>query len=194
MPKLERNLPIVLSLKQMEDLLDAPLKEDASAKGPPWLRFRDAAILELFYSSGLRISELLRLDVRDVDFVDGVVRVEGKGRKHRIVPVGGAALIRLAPAIDAGMARGLAAAESWPSAIGATLLNAIGAWRLIGVASYSIYLWHCIVLAGFRHKEMFGPTWLWWFMAFLSLLTGILSWKYIELRFYSFGTSAQRQK
>lgn len=111
-----------------------------------------------------------------------------------LVPVGGAALIRLAPAIDAGMARGLAAAESWPSAIGATLLNAIGAWRLIGVASYSIYLWHCIVLAGFRHEEMFGPTWLWWFMAFLSLLTGILSWKYIELRFYSFGTSAQRQK
>ncbi len=92
MPKLERGLPVVLSIKQMEDLLDAPLKEDASAKGPPWLRFRDAAILELFYSSGLRISELLGLDVGDVDFVDEVVRVEGKGRKHRIVPVGGAAM------------------------------------------------------------------------------------------------------
>lgn len=95
MPKLERSLPVVLSLKQMDELLDAPLKEDASAqtaKGPPWLRFRDAAILELFYSSGLRISELLGLDVADVDFVDEVVRVEGKGRKHRIVPVGGAAM------------------------------------------------------------------------------------------------------
>ncbi len=92
MPKLERSLPVVLSVKQMEELLDAPLKEDVSAKGPPWLKFRDAAILELFYSSGLRISELLGLDVRDVDFVDEVVRVEGKGRKHRIVPVGGAAM------------------------------------------------------------------------------------------------------
>ncbi len=92
MPKLERSLPVVLSMKQMEDLLDAPLKEDASAKGPLWLKFRDAAILELFYSSGLRISELLGLDVGDVDFVDEVVRVEGKGRKHRIVPVGGAAM------------------------------------------------------------------------------------------------------
>ncbi len=92
MPKLERGLPVVLSIKQMEELLDAPLKEDASAKGPPWLRYRDAAILELFYSSGLRISELLGLDVGDVDFVDEVVRVEGKGRKHRIVPVGGAAM------------------------------------------------------------------------------------------------------
>ncbi|MFM2199946.1 MAG: hypothetical protein RLZZ505_3378 [Verrucomicrobiota bacterium] len=92
MPKLERGLPVVLSIKQIEDLLDAPLKEDASAKGPPWLKFRDAAILELFYSSGLRISELLGLNVADVDFVDEVVRVEGKGRKHRIVPVGGAAM------------------------------------------------------------------------------------------------------
>lgn len=92
MPKLERSLPVVLSIRQMEDLLDAPLKENASTKGPPWLRFRDAAILELFYSSGLRISELLGLDVADVDFVDEVVRVEGKGRKHRIVPVGGAAM------------------------------------------------------------------------------------------------------
>ena len=92
MPKLERNLPVVLSVKQMEELLDAPHKEDTSAKGPPWLRYRDAAILELFYSSGLRISELLGLDVKDMDFVDEVVRVEGKGRKHRIVPVGGAAM------------------------------------------------------------------------------------------------------
>ena len=82
MPKLERSLPVVLSVKQMVELLDAPLKEDVSAKGPPWLKFRDAAILELFYSSGLRISELLGLDVRDVDFVDEVVRV----------PVGGAAM------------------------------------------------------------------------------------------------------
>ncbi len=81
MPKLERNLPVVLSIKQMENLLDAPLKEDVAAKGPPWLKFRDAAILELFYSCGLRISELLGLDVVDVDFVDEVVRVQGKGRK-----------------------------------------------------------------------------------------------------------------
>ena len=92
MPKLERNLPVVLSIRQMENLLDAPLKSEAPVKGPPWLRYRDAAILELFYSSGLRISELLSLDVADFDFVEGLVRVEGKGRKHRIVPVGGAAM------------------------------------------------------------------------------------------------------
>ncbi len=92
MPKLERNLPVVLNLKQMEELLDMPLKSEAPTKGPPWLKYRDAAILELFYSSGLRISELLGLDVRDVDFVSEIVKVVGKGRKERMVPVGGAAM------------------------------------------------------------------------------------------------------
>ncbi len=92
MPKIERGLPVVLSVSQMDELLRTPLKSEAPTKGPPWLKFRDAAILELFYSSGLRISELLGLDVRDVNFIDGMVKVEGKGRKQRIVPVGGAAM------------------------------------------------------------------------------------------------------
>lgn len=92
MPKLERNLPVVLNLRQMEELLDMPLKSEAPTKGPPWLRYRDSAILELFYSSGLRISELLGLDVKEVDFVNGVVKVTGKGRKERMVPVGRTAM------------------------------------------------------------------------------------------------------
>ena len=70
MPKSERALPVVLSLRQMEELLDMPLKGDAASRGPGWLKYRDAAILELFYSSGLRISELLGLEVADVDFVN----------------------------------------------------------------------------------------------------------------------------
>lgn len=92
MPKLERNLPVILNLRQMEELLDMPLKSEAPTKGPPWLKFRDAAILELFYSSGLRISELLGLDVKDVDFISEVVKVRGKGGKERMVPVGGVAI------------------------------------------------------------------------------------------------------
>lgn len=92
MPKLERGLPVVLTQRQMEELLETPLKTDAPMKGPPWLRLRDVAILELFYSSGLRISELLGLDVRDVDFVEEIVKVKGKGKKERIVPVGGFAM------------------------------------------------------------------------------------------------------
>ncbi|MEP2775851.1 MAG: site-specific tyrosine recombinase/integron integrase [Luteolibacter sp.] len=92
MPKIERSLPVVLNVRQMAELLDMPLKSDALTRGPQWLKYRDAAILELFYSSGLRISELLGLDVKDVDFTEEVVKVKGKGRKERIVPVGGAAI------------------------------------------------------------------------------------------------------
>ena len=92
MPKLERALPVVLSIKQMEDLLAIPLKLETSIKGPPWLRYRDVAILELFYSSGLRISELIQIDVADLDFIDETLRVEGKGRKQRNVPIGSMAM------------------------------------------------------------------------------------------------------
>lgn len=91
-PKSERGLPVVLNLRQMEELLEMPLKSDAPSRGPDWLKYRDAAILELFYSSGLRISELLGLDVQDVDFSEEVLKVKGKGRKERMVPVGDAAM------------------------------------------------------------------------------------------------------
>jgi site-specific recombinase XerD len=92
MPKLERGLPVVLSLKQMEALLETPLKVEAHANSPAWLKYRDVAILELFYSSGLRISELLSLDVADVDFLNDIVKVTGKGRKQRKVPIGALAI------------------------------------------------------------------------------------------------------
>ena len=53
---------------------------------------RDLAILELFYSSGLRVSELVALDVRDADFLSETLRVIGKGNKERIVPIGSHAM------------------------------------------------------------------------------------------------------
>jgi len=92
LPKPERGLPVVLTVTQIDGLLGMPLRLPADKKGPPWLPRRDAAILELFYSCGLRISELLALDVRDVDFLGDTVRVMGKGSKERIVPVGGPAI------------------------------------------------------------------------------------------------------
>jgi integrase/recombinase XerC len=92
LPKPERGLPVVLSIAQIEELLGMPLKLPPDKKSPPWLPHRDAAILELFYSCGLRISELLALDVKDVDFIGETVKVTGKGSKERIVPVGGPAV------------------------------------------------------------------------------------------------------
>ena len=92
LPKLDKKLPVVLNPKQIDALLTAPLKMEKSDKAPKWMPKRDAAILELFYSSGLRLSELASLEVRAIDPYNETVRVIGKGRKERIVPVGSLAL------------------------------------------------------------------------------------------------------
>ena len=92
LPKLDKKLPVVLTAKQIGTLLAAPMAMVKSDKAPKWMPQRDAAILELFYSSGLRLSELASLEVRDVDTFTESVRVLGKGRKERIVPVGSLAL------------------------------------------------------------------------------------------------------
>lgn len=83
-PKARRKLPQVLSTGEMERLLAAPTGQDAYA-------VRDRAMLELFYSSGLRISELCGLTLQQVDLEHGFVRVFGKGAKERVVPLGGKA-------------------------------------------------------------------------------------------------------
>lgn len=92
LPKPERGLPVTLTRAQVDELMLLPLRLPVSKKSPAWLAARDAAILETFYSSGLRISELIGLDVKDVDFISESVRVRGKGAKERIVPLGGPAV------------------------------------------------------------------------------------------------------
>ena len=107
LPKLDRGLPVVLSRKQIDALLAAPMAMEKSGRAPVWMPQRDAAILELFYSSGLRLAELASLEVRSVDAITETVRVMGKGRKERIVPVGALALealqkYRQAARVDVG--------------------------------------------------------------------------------------------
>jgi integrase/recombinase XerC len=92
LPKMEKKLPIVLSVSQIDELLTAPNKNARQAQAPAWAAARDAAMMELFYSSGLRLSELAALNVADVDTFSETVRVLGKGRKERVVPVGQVAL------------------------------------------------------------------------------------------------------
>ncbi len=91
LPKREKKLPVVLSVPQIEELLALPGVQRKN-QAPSWAATRDIAILELFYSSGLRLSELVALNVSDVDAFTESVRVLGKGRKERIVPVGEIAL------------------------------------------------------------------------------------------------------
>jgi len=88
LPKIEKKLPLVLTRQQIDDLLTAPLKIDKNRAAPTWMPLRDVAIMELFYSSGLRLSELAALDVADVDLYSESVRVLGKGRKERECPIG----------------------------------------------------------------------------------------------------------
>ncbi|MGZ5553232.1 MAG: site-specific tyrosine recombinase/integron integrase [Chthoniobacterales bacterium] len=92
LPKAEKRLPLVLSRQQIDDLLGAPLRVPKEKSAPSWMPLRDAAIMELFYSSGLRLAELASLNVADVDVYTESVRVLGKGRKERVCPVGAPAL------------------------------------------------------------------------------------------------------
>ncbi len=87
-PKGEKRLPHTLTPDALAHLLDGPAEADP-------LELRDRAMFELMYSSGLRLAELVGLDLADVDHTSGEVTVTGKGRKTRIVPVGRAALAAL---------------------------------------------------------------------------------------------------
>jgi site-specific recombinase XerD len=92
LPKLEKKLPVVLTLTQVEQMLVLPLTTPKEKQAPLWAAERDNAILELFYSTGVRISELASLNVADVDVYSETLRVIGKGRKERVCPIGGPAV------------------------------------------------------------------------------------------------------
>jgi site-specific recombinase XerD len=92
LPKADKALPVVLTLTQIEELLELPMKSELQGQAPSWMRERDAAILELFYSTGLRLAELASLDVIDIDSINESVRVIGKGSKERLVPIGSHAM------------------------------------------------------------------------------------------------------
>ncbi|MDP2927597.1 MAG: tyrosine recombinase XerC [Candidatus Omnitrophota bacterium] len=87
-PKCEKHLPSFMTEDEVVRLI-----ESAFAKTPKdLLGLRDRAILEVFYSSGLRISELVGLNLEDIDFISGILKIRGKGKKERIVPIGETAL------------------------------------------------------------------------------------------------------
>ena len=92
LPKTEKKLPLVLTQQQIAELLAAPLRVPKNRAAPKWMPLRDIAIMELFYSSGLRLSELAALEVADVDLYTESVRVFGKGSKERVCPIGAPAL------------------------------------------------------------------------------------------------------
>lgn len=92
LPKPNKPLPVVLTVRQIEDLLSLPGKLELPAQAPNWLPLRDTAIMEVFYSTGLRLSELVSLDWSSFDLQNQTLRVTGKGGKERQVPIGSYAL------------------------------------------------------------------------------------------------------
>jgi integrase/recombinase XerC len=109
-PKKEQHLPFHLDIDQVTALMEAPAENEKHV-------LRDRAILELLYSSGLRVSELTCLDRGDLDLSGGMVRVMGKGGKERIVPVGSRAIAAV---------REYLAQSGEPAGSGALFLNTRG--------------------------------------------------------------------
>jgi|SRR6185436_9356492 len=92
-PRLEKKLPKHLSIEEAIKFIETPDKETDIGK-------RDAAMLELLYATGVRVSELTKMDVKDVDFKNKLIRVSGKRRRERIVPFGEPALESLRSYLD----------------------------------------------------------------------------------------------
>ena len=80
LPKIKKTLPKPLSIEEIDKLLDIQLKDPFS--------YRNKAMLELMYSSGLRVSELINVNIHDIDTSNCIIRIMGKGSKERIVPLG----------------------------------------------------------------------------------------------------------
>lgn len=84
-PKQEKKLPKFLEYEQVKKLIETPPTDN-------WLGARDRAIMETLYSTGVRVSELVGLNIDDVDFLSEVLHIRGKGKKERLTPIGSSAL------------------------------------------------------------------------------------------------------
>ncbi len=93
-PRREKRLPVVLTADDAQRLMEAPRGKKT---GVPGVELRDRAVLETLYSTGIRASELIGMNHEDIDVHDRLIRIRGKGRKERVVPIGHKAL----DAIDA---------------------------------------------------------------------------------------------
>lgn len=94
-PQKERSLPKVLNLQEVEKLLESPKTNDHYG-------LRDKAMLELLYATGIRVSELIGLDMGDIHLTMGFVRCMGKGSKERIIPIGRTATAAIQQFLDNG--------------------------------------------------------------------------------------------
>ncbi len=125
-PKPQRKMPATLTEAEIGRLVAAPVGSDPRA-------LRDRALLELFYSSGLRVSELSRLTLQQIDLQEGFMRVFGKGAKERVVPVGGKACEALAAYLTLGrphLVKPRTGSQFFLNKNG-TALSRVGLWMIV---------------------------------------------------------------
>ena len=84
-PRIEKKIPVFLDESEIKTLLELP-------KGTTILNLRDKAIMETLYATGIRVSELVSLNIQDLDFLGEMIKITGKGRKQRLIPIGSVAL------------------------------------------------------------------------------------------------------
>lgn len=132
LPRFGRRLPAFLTLDEVDRLLAAP--DRASPRG-----LRDAAMLELLYATGLRVSELVKLRLADISFDAGYLTTMGKGKKERLVPVGAAALQALRDYVERGRRAFLRAGPGSARVADTLFLSRLGRamtrqgfWKLLG--------------------------------------------------------------
>lgn len=146
--KISKKLPVVLSIQEVETILSKPNIDTT-------LGLRDKAILELFYSSGLRVSELINMKVSDLFFDDEVIRVIGKGSKQRIVPIGRSArewihkyLLKARPIIEKkNRSKNILFLNNR-----GTLLSRMGIWKIVNNYSNEAAILKEIHPHTFRHS------------------------------------------
>lgn len=125
-PKLERKLPKVLTVEEVERLLAQPDASNPAGR-------RDKAMLELLYATGIRVSELVNLNVPDVDLKEGFVRCMGKGSKERVVPMGEIAVAAIRGYLENARQKMIADPKEWAVFVNhhGKRLTRQGFWKIV---------------------------------------------------------------
>jgi integrase/recombinase XerD len=146
-PKQWQTIPKYLNLDQIEKIIQTP--DEAKPTG-----LRDRAMMELLYATGLRVSELCKTGVGDLDLDYGVIRTMGKGNKHRLVPVGTAAILAVRRYIEAGrgaLLKGRSSRYLFVTARGGCLTRQ-AFWRLLAEYGKKAGIFHGLTPHVLRHS------------------------------------------
>ncbi len=153
LPKIKSRVPSFLGIDEVFHFLDS-LRKNAMREGASWRRWRNWALFECLYSTGIRVSELVGMNLDDITFQEGFVRIRGKGGKERIVPIGEAALEAISGCVEAmdeqfprGRSRGGAVFRN----VRGGRLTSRSVHRILCAEMIGCRLWRHVTPHGIRH-------------------------------------------